>query len=147
MRRAAWVLDTLWNQPVPPPPPNAGDLPTIKDKKLSVRARLDQGALLIDAFNLNGASFPGRGQTVTVNFSQFGGGTAVTATDNSGIWTATYTITAGSINTTNANVSVMATDVATNSTTTAGTNNATVDDITLAVASHHGRLAKFQEAA
>jgi hypothetical protein len=32
----------MWNRPVPPPPPNAGDLPTIKDKNLSVRARLDQ---------------------------------------------------------------------------------------------------------
>jgi hypothetical protein len=42
VRRAAWVLDTLWNQPVPPPPPNVGDLPVIKDKKLSVRARLEQ---------------------------------------------------------------------------------------------------------
>ncbi len=45
VRRATWVLDTLWNQPVPPPPPNAGDLPTIKGKKLSVRARLDQHRL------------------------------------------------------------------------------------------------------
>lgn len=42
VRRATWVLDTLWNQPVPPPPPNAGDLPASKEKKLSVRARLDQ---------------------------------------------------------------------------------------------------------
>jgi putative spermidine/putrescine transport system ATP-binding protein len=35
-----------------------------------LRVRLDQGPLLIDAFNLNGASFPERGQTVTVNFSR-----------------------------------------------------------------------------
>ena len=43
VRRATWVLDTLWNQPVPPPPPNAGDLPAIKDKKpRSVRERLDE---------------------------------------------------------------------------------------------------------
>lgn len=43
VRRAAWVLDTLWNQPVPPPPPNAGDLPAIKDKKQrSVRERLSE---------------------------------------------------------------------------------------------------------
>src|SRR5262249_61378490 len=41
-RRATWVLDALWNQAVPPPPPNAGDLPVIKDKKLSVRERLSQ---------------------------------------------------------------------------------------------------------
>ncbi len=42
VRRATWVLDALWNRPVPNPPPNAGDLPVIKDKKLSVRARLDE---------------------------------------------------------------------------------------------------------
>ena len=42
VRRATWVLDTLWNQTVPPPPPNAGDLPASKEKKLSVRARLEQ---------------------------------------------------------------------------------------------------------
>ena len=45
VRRATWVLDALWNQPVPPPPPNAGDLPVIKDKKLTVRERLDQHRL------------------------------------------------------------------------------------------------------
>jgi hypothetical protein len=40
------VLDTLWNQPVPPPPPNAGDLPAIKDRKpRSVRERLDEHRL------------------------------------------------------------------------------------------------------
>jgi hypothetical protein len=42
VRRAAWVLDTLWNQPVPPPPPNVGDLPASKEKPLSVRDRLHQ---------------------------------------------------------------------------------------------------------
>jgi mono/diheme cytochrome c family protein len=42
VRRATWVLDTLWNEPVPPPPPNAGDLPANKGKPLSVRARLDE---------------------------------------------------------------------------------------------------------
>jgi hypothetical protein len=45
VRRATWVLDTFWNKPVPPPPPNAGDLPAIKDKNLSVRARLEQHAM------------------------------------------------------------------------------------------------------
>ena len=46
VRRAAWVLDTLWNQPVPPPPPNAGDLPAIKNKKArSVRERLNEHRL------------------------------------------------------------------------------------------------------
>jgi hypothetical protein len=43
VRRATWVLDTLWNQAVPPPPPNAGDLPPIKDRKQrSVRERLEE---------------------------------------------------------------------------------------------------------
>ncbi len=43
VRRATWVLDTLWNQPVPPPPPNVGSLPaSVKGKALSVRARLEQ---------------------------------------------------------------------------------------------------------
>ena len=41
VRRATWVLDALWNQPVPPPPPNAGNLPASTGKKLSVRARLE----------------------------------------------------------------------------------------------------------
>ncbi|MDB6134265.1 MAG: hypothetical protein JWM59_2508 [Verrucomicrobiales bacterium] len=45
VRRAVWVLDALWNQPVPPPPPNAGNLPAIKEKNLSVRSRLDQHRL------------------------------------------------------------------------------------------------------
>ncbi len=46
VRRATWVLDTLWNQPIPPPPPNAGDLPALKDKKQrTVRERLDQHRL------------------------------------------------------------------------------------------------------
>jgi hypothetical protein len=42
VRRATWLLDALWNKPVPPPPPNAGDLSPIKDQNLSVRARLEQ---------------------------------------------------------------------------------------------------------
>ena len=64
---------------------------------------------------------------VTVNFSQFGGGAAVAATNNNGIWTATYTIVAGSIDLTNRNVSVTASNG--NSTTTSDSTNATVDNI------------------
>ncbi|MFC5311201.1 DUF4347 domain-containing protein [Azospirillum rugosum] len=67
--------------------------------------------------------------SVTVDFSQFGGGTAVAATNSSGTWTATYVIAAGSVDGTNKNVSVTATDNAGNTTTTAGTNNATVDNV------------------
>lgn len=65
---------------------------------------------------------------VTFNFSQFGGGTAVAATNSGGTWTAIYTITTGSIDATSRNVSATVTDNAGNATTTAGTNNVTVDN-------------------
>jgi hypothetical protein len=42
VRRAAYVLETLWNDPPKPPPPNAGDLPAVKGQKLTVRQRLQQ---------------------------------------------------------------------------------------------------------
>jgi hypothetical protein len=67
---------------------------------------------------------------VTVDFSQFGGGAAVAATNSSGIWTATYTITAGSVDAMNRNAAVTVTDNAGNATTVADTANATVDNIT-----------------
>src|SRR5205814_464356 len=63
-----------------------------------------------------------------VNFSQFGGGSAVAATNNSGTWTASYLIPAGSIDGTNKNVSVTATNNAGNSATTADTTSATLDN-------------------
>jgi hypothetical protein len=66
---------------------------------------------------------------VTVNFSQFGGGSAVAATNSSGTWTATYTITAGAISSNSCNVSVTATDNAGNATTQSDTTNATVDNV------------------
>ena len=41
VRRAAWVLEHLLNDPPPPPPPNAGDIqPNTSGKNLSVRERL-----------------------------------------------------------------------------------------------------------
>ncbi|KQO16913.1 DUF4347 domain-containing protein [Acidovorax sp. Leaf78] len=69
---------------------------------------------------------------VTVDFSQFGGGSAVPASNSGNTWTATYTITAGSIDATNRNVSVTATNAG-GSTTTADTTNATVDSVALTV--------------
>ncbi|WP_022948209.1 DUF4347 domain-containing protein [Methylohalobius crimeensis] len=68
---------------------------------------------------------------VTVDFSAFGGGTAVAASNSAGTWTATYTLTedgGGSIDGTNLNLAVTATDNAGNATTTADTTNATVDN-------------------
>ncbi|MFK8031357.1 MAG: Ig-like domain-containing protein, partial [Gammaproteobacteria bacterium] len=69
--------------------------------------------------------------TVTVDFSQFGGGAAVSATNSSDTWTATYTLTedgGGSIDAANRNVSVTATDGNANGATTSDTTNATVDN-------------------
>ncbi|UUA74053.1 DUF4347 domain-containing protein [Cellvibrio sp. QJXJ] len=66
--------------------------------------------------------------SATVNFSQFGGGAAVAATNSAGTWTATYTILAGAIDATNLNISFSATDNAGNATTTADTTNATADN-------------------
>lgn len=71
---------------------------------------------------------------VTVNFSQFGGGAAVAATNSSGTWTATYTIVAGAISDISRNVSVTATSAG-GSTTVADTTNATVDNIMPAMSS------------
>jgi hypothetical protein len=42
VRRGAYVLDTLWNSPPKPPPPNAGDLPPVNRNLPTVRLRLEQ---------------------------------------------------------------------------------------------------------
>ncbi len=42
VRRGAYLVDVLWNTPAPLPPPNAGDLPVVKGKNLTVRERLEQ---------------------------------------------------------------------------------------------------------
>jgi hypothetical protein len=42
VRRGAYVLDTLWNSPPKPPPPNAGDLPPVSRTIPTVRLRLEQ---------------------------------------------------------------------------------------------------------
>ncbi len=67
---------------------------------------------------------------VTFDFSQFGGGAAVTGTsDGQGHWTASHTIVSGSINNVaNRNVAVTATDSESLSATTADGTNATVDN-------------------
>lgn len=52
--------------------------------------------------------------TVTIDFSAFGGGTAVAATESGGKYTASYTIIAGTTDVTNAHVVINATDGAGN---------------------------------
>lgn len=71
---------------------------------------------------------------VTMDFTQFGGGAAVAASHSSGTWTASYTITAGSISLGGRNVGVTATSAGV-STTTGDTTNATVDNIAPSVSS------------
>ncbi len=63
---------------------------------------------------------------VTVDFSEFGGGATVSASNSSDTWTATYTLVAGAIESSNLNVSVTANNGAGNN-TAADTTNATVD--------------------
>ncbi|WP_317670335.1 hypothetical protein [Thioclava sp. A2] len=67
--------------------------------------------------------------SVTVDFSQFGGGIAVSASNSSGTWTATYIIAAGAIDATSRNVSVTAVDTAGNATSSADATNAIVDNV------------------
>jgi hypothetical protein len=64
---------------------------------------------------------------VTVDFSGFGGGSAVTMTNSGGSWTATYTIVAGSTDATSKHVTVTATDNAGNRTQT-DSGNVTLDN-------------------
>ena len=70
---------------------------------------------------------------VTVDFSQFGGGAAVAATNSAGIWSASHTLAAG-ITASNRNVSITATN-SIGSTTRADTSNATVDSVVPTVVS------------
>ncbi|NBS41776.1 hypothetical protein EBS80_03885, partial [bacterium] len=67
--------------------------------------------------------------SVTVNFTEFGGGAAVVASNSFGTWTATFAIVAGAIDDAGNNVSVTVTDNAGNVTTTSDTTGATVDSI------------------
>lgn len=67
--------------------------------------------------------------SVTMDFSDFGGPADVVATSADDVWTASYTIVAGSIEDDHLNVSVTATDDAGNvSASMAGTDDATVDN-------------------
>lgn len=66
---------------------------------------------------------------VIFDFSEFGGGSSVVGVNNSGIWEATYTIEEGDIDTSGLNVSVTATDLAGNTATEGGENDAVVDNL------------------
>ncbi|KZK28024.1 hypothetical protein A4F85_09315 [Delftia sp. GW456-R20] len=109
--------------------------PTVTDARISISGASGTGGAykindtVTASWNNSAGGDNNSGITgVTVDFSQFGGPSAVTATNSGGVWTAAYTIVAGSIDATNRNVSVTATNAG-GSTTTADTTNATVDNI------------------
>ena len=109
--------------------------PTVTDARISISGASGTGGAykindtVTASWNNSAGGDNNSGITgVTVDFSQFGGPSAVTATNSGGVWTAAYTIVAGSIDAPNRNVSVTATNAG-GSTTTADTTNATVDTI------------------
>ena len=112
--------------------------PTVSDARISISGASGTGGAFkigdtVTATWNNTAGGDNNSDTIssaTVDFSQFGGGSAVAMTNSAGAWTATYTIVAGAINNAaNRNISVTATDNAGNTTTTADTSNATVDNV------------------
>lgn len=110
--------------------------PTVNDANISISGATGAGGLykagdtVTATWNNTGAGDNNADTlaAVTFDFSAFGGGAAVAATNVGGTWTATYVIAAGSINSTNRNVSVTVTDNAGNTTTRADTSNASVDN-------------------
>ncbi len=117
--------------------------PTVTDGRISISGATGAGGAFkigdtVTATWNNTAGGDNNSDTIssaTVNFTQFGGGAAVAASNSSGTWTATYTIVAGAIAATNRNVTVTATDNAGNATSSSDTTNATVDNIAPAVSS------------
>ncbi|UWX03811.1 IPT/TIG domain-containing protein [Pseudoxanthomonas sp. NC8] len=140
--RAAGVVDVRVTNPGGTSATSAADqftfavpLPVVSDARISITGASGTGGAykvgdtVTATWDNTGTGDNSPGITaVTVDFSQFGGGAAVAASNSSGTWTATYTITAGVIDATSRNVSVTATSAA-GSTTTADTSNATVDSI------------------
>lgn len=117
--------------------------PTVTDGRISISGSTGVGGAFkigdtVTATWNNTAGGDNNSDTIssaTANFTQFGGGAAVAASNSSGTWTATYTVVAGAIAATNRNVAFTATDNAGNATSAADTTNATVDNIAPAVSS------------
>lgn len=110
------------------------DAPTVTDAHIETSGATGNGGEFIsdDTITATWKDTGGDGNTdtisgVTFNFSAFGGGAAVVATNVAGTWTASYTLPAGSTVANNVNVTATVTDDAGNITTTAGTANASVD--------------------
>ncbi|WP_054658613.1 fibronectin type III domain-containing protein [Stenotrophomonas pictorum] len=116
------------------PPPN------VTDARISIAGATGNGGVfrrgdtVTASWNNTASGDNNAGITgVTVDFSQFGGGAAVAATNNAGTWTAFWAVAAG-ITASNRNVSITASN-STGSTTRADTSNATVDSVVPTVVS------------
>jgi hypothetical protein len=111
--------------------------PTVTAAKISLTGATGAGGVFkigdtITATWDNSASGDNNSDTltaVTVNFSAFGGGSAVSANNSGGIWTATYQISAGTLEASNLNVVVSATDNAGNITQRTDDANASIDNL------------------
>lgn len=111
------------------------EVPAVSDGEISVAGASGSGGAYIvgDTLTVSWDNSAGGDNnddidSVSVDFSEFGGGSAVAATETGGTWTATYLIAAGAIDANNLNVSVTATDDAGNDTTTADTSNVELDN-------------------
>ena len=140
------LYDYAGNQPVnfsgrPVTNNVAGGLPpNVTDARISIAGATGNGGVfrredsVTASWNNTASGDNNSGVTaVSVDFSQFGGGAAVAATNNAGIWTATSAVAAG-ITASNRNVSITASN-SNGSTTRADTSNATVDSVVPTVVS------------
>ncbi len=111
--------------------------PTVSDDNISISGATGSGGAVVfklgDTVTATWDNTPSGDNnsdisSVTVDFSRFGGGSTVSAVNDSDVWTAMYTITPDSIEGVNLHILVTATDHNGYSTTTADTTNATVDN-------------------
>ncbi|MEJ2743338.1 MAG: Ig-like domain-containing protein, partial [Gammaproteobacteria bacterium] len=115
--------------------------PTLTDTNLSINTGSGTGGAFIIGDTVtatwdNTSSGDNNSDTIaglTANFTAFGGGSAVAASESSGTWTATYVITSGVVDATDLNIAATATDNAGNTSTTADSSNVTVDNQALTV--------------
>ena len=110
--------------------------PVVTDAHLSIAGASGNGGVFIAGDTITASWDNSAGgdnnsdiTTATVDFSAFGGGAVIAATDNgAGLWTASYTLPAGTLEAANLNISLTATDNAGSSTTTADSGNASADN-------------------
>ncbi|WP_057636915.1 autotransporter domain-containing protein [Stenotrophomonas ginsengisoli] len=114
--------------------------PNVTDARISIAGATGNGGVfrrgdsVTASWNNTASGDNNSGVTaVSVDFSQFGGGAAVAATNSAGTWTATSAVAAG-ITASNRNVSITASN-SNGSTTRADTSNATVDSVVPTVVS------------